>query len=72
MLLIMYQIFSSLLGLSFFGAVFPSLLLSPHFYGVTFFGTPNMKKRNKAGYVLINVLFFSGVSAWMFLKKVFL
>ena len=37
MLLIMYQIFSSLLGHLPFSVQF-----FPHFYGVTFFGTPNI------------------------------
>ena len=37
MLLIMYQIFSSLLGYLPFSVQF-----FPHFYGVTFFGTPNI------------------------------
>ena len=41
MLLIMYQIFSSLLGHLPFSVHF---LL--HFYGVTFFGTPNIMTNN--------------------------
>ena len=42
MLLIMYQIFSSLLG-----HLFCSVHFLLRFYGVTFFGTPNIKKKLK-------------------------
>ena len=41
MLLLMYQVFSSLLGHLPF-----SVHLFLHFYGVTFFGTPNINSRN--------------------------
>ena len=47
MLLIMYQIFSSLLGHLPFSVQF-----FLHFYGVTFFGTPNNAENAKRNFFL--------------------
>ena len=55
MLLIMYQIFSSLLGHLPFSVHF---LL--HFYGVTFFGTPNTNKKTKMVQTLVIFTTYQG------------